>query len=215
MRTADLLLYARVHRTTAILIGVSAVAVLSALFGGTRIPLPSFGSAGTTEGIPYRQELPLMSAVFLTAVFGGAMAAHEEAAASRAHRVAVAHLVLLSLTACALSFATESLAVGLDAGLVYVRSLLVWLGLALLSVRLFGPQHGWILPLASAFPLVWFGPNRWNWTESSAADGLGWTIAAASLAVGSTAVAATRWRIRAAGRGGLGAWSRRPPVRPS
>ncbi|MFC5803433.1 hypothetical protein [Streptomyces formicae] len=205
MRATDLLRYARVHRAGAVLVGVMAVAILSALFGGTRIALPSIGSIGVSTGIPYRQELPLLSAVFLTAVLGGAMAAHEEAGAPRVHRVRAVCLAVLTVATCVFSFVTESLAVGPGAGLVYVRSTLIWLGLALVSVRLFGHQLGWAVPLASALPLTWFSQEWWDWTANPAEDFFSWTLAALSLSLGSAAIAATRWRMYTF-RSARGAW---------
>ncbi|MEU1896237.1 hypothetical protein [Streptomyces pristinaespiralis] len=195
MHATDLLRYARVHRAGAILGGVAAVAILSALFGGIRIALPSFGTPGVSTGIPFRRELPLLSAVFLTAAFGGAMAAHEEVGASRMHRVRSVYLMTLTLITCGFSFATESLAVGPDDGIVYVRSTVIWLGLALVSVRVFGPQLGWAIPLASTFPLVWLGGGWWDWTVNPPADWFSWSLAALSLFTGCVAVAASRWRI--------------------
>ncbi|MFD7575387.1 hypothetical protein ACFV6U_33520 [Streptomyces sp. NPDC059810] len=197
MNGSDLLRYARVHRAGAIVVGLSVVAVLSALFGGTRISLPSIGSASLSSGVPYRQELPLLSAVFLTAAFGGSMTAHEASGAFVSHRLHRAYFVALTLVACAISFGTESLAVGAEHGVVFVRSILIWLGLALLSVRLFGEQLGWVIPMASAFLLIWYPLNWWDWTANPASDPFSWCAAAVSLALGAAATAATPWRRRA------------------
>ncbi|MEU7021182.1 hypothetical protein ABZ990_11070 [Streptomyces sp. NPDC046203] len=196
MTGTDLLRYARVHRAGTILAGVTVVALLSAFFGGTRIALPSIGSASLSTAVPYRQELPLLSAVFLTAAFGGAMSAHEETGARTMHRLHSAYCVALTLTTCALSFGTEALAVGPEHGVVFVRSVLIWLGLALLSIRLLGQQLGWALPTASAFLLIWYPLNWWDWTVNPATDLLSWVLAATALAVGVVATAATPWRRR-------------------
>ncbi|MER8235905.1 hypothetical protein [Streptomyces sp. NPDC094049] len=181
----------------AILAGVTVVALLSAFFGGTRIALPSLGSASLSTGVPYRQELPLLSAVFLTAAFGGTMSAHEETGSQAMHRLHLVYCVALALVACALSFGTETLAVGPEGGIVFVRSLLIWFGLALLSIRLLGQQLGWVLPMASAFLLIWYPLNWWDWTASPADNAVGWATAVIALAMGVTATAATPWRRRA------------------
>ena len=194
MNGSDLLRYARVHRAVTILAGVTVVALLSAFFGGTRIALPSIGSASLSTGVPYRQELPLLSAVFLTAAFGGAMSAHEETGTRTMHRVHNAYCIVLTLASCALSFGTEAFAVGPERGVVFVRSVLIWLGLALLSVRLLGQQLGWVVPMASAFLLIWYPLGWWDWTANPAADPLSWAFAGGALTMGTAAIAATPWR---------------------
>ncbi|MFJ2788429.1 hypothetical protein ACIQCR_27435 [Streptomyces sp. NPDC093249] len=196
MYGSDLLRYARVHRAAPILAGAAAVALLSAFFGGDRIALPSIGSASLSTGVPYRQELPLLSAVFLTAAFGGAMSAHEETGARTMHRLRNAYCVALTATVCAFSFMTETLAVGPGQGTVFVRSVLIWLGLALLSVRLLGPQLGWVIPLASSLLLIWYPLNWWDWTAQPAGDLVSWGGAALALTIGVGAVSVTSWRRR-------------------
>ncbi|MGW1928462.1 hypothetical protein [Streptomyces sp. NPDC001919] len=196
MTGSDLLRYARVHRAAGVVAAAVAVALLSALFGNTRIALPSIGSASLSSGVPYRQELPLLSAVFITAAFGGSMAAHEACGAPVLHRLRRAYLVALTMLVCLLSFATESLAAGSEQGVVFVRSILIWLGLALLSVSLFGEQLGWVLPTASAFALIWYPLHWWDWTANPASDPTSWCIAGLSLASGAAATAATPWRRR-------------------
>ncbi|MCX5345834.1 hypothetical protein [Streptomyces atratus] len=194
MNSTDMLRYARVHRGGAILAGTAAVALLSAFFGGTPIALPSIGSGGLTTGVPYRQELPLLSAVFLTAALDGAMSAHDEIGASTMHRFRGAYCTALTLTACAFSFGAEALAVGPESGVVFVRSVLLWLGLALLSVRLLGQQLGWAIPLASALFVIWYPLNWWDWTANPATDLFSWAVAAVALTIGVAATAATPWR---------------------
>ncbi|UQI49724.1 hypothetical protein M1P56_34980 (plasmid) [Streptomyces sp. HU2014] len=194
MPGSDLLRYARVHRGVAVLAGTAAIALLSAFFGGTHIALPSIGSGGVTTGVPFRHELPLLSAVFLTATLDGAMSAHDEMGASTLHSFRFKYCTALTLIACAFSFSTEALAVGPEAGVVFVRSLLIWFGFALLSVRLLGHQLGWIIPLASAFFLIWYPRNWWDWTANSATDLFSWAAATIAMSVGVTATAATDWR---------------------
>ncbi|MFJ8730472.1 hypothetical protein [Streptomyces bauhiniae] len=196
MNPADLIRYARVHRAGAVLLATAAVALLSALFGGTNIALPSIGSGGVTTGVPYRQELPLLSAVFLTAALDGAMSAHDEMGAATMHRVCGTYRAVLTLVVCAFSFGTEALSVGPEAGVVFVRSVLIWFGLALLSVRLLGQHLSWVIPLASAFFLIWYPYNWWDWTANSPGDPFSWTVAGISLATGTAATAATPWRRR-------------------
>jgi hypothetical protein len=190
----DLLRYARVHRGPAVLAGTAVVALLSAFFGGTNIALPFIGSGGITTGVPYRQELPLLSAVFLSAALDGAMSAQDAMGASTMHQLRAAYFTALTLTVCAFSFGAEALANGPDSGIVFVRSTLIWLGLALLSAGVLGQQLGWGVPLASVLFLVWYPHNWWDWTANPATDFFSWAIAAVSLSLGVAATAATPWR---------------------
>lgn len=197
MNGTDLLRYARVHRATAVLTGTAVVALLSAFFGGTNIALPSIGSGGVTTGVPYRQELPLLSAVFLSAAFDGAMSAHDAMGASTMHRLRAVYCTALTLTVCAFSFGAEALANGPESGTVFIRSLLIWLGLALLSAAVLGQQLGWVIPLTSVLFLVWYPHNWWDWTANPATDLVSWAIAPIALSLGVAATAATPWRRKA------------------
>ncbi|WNI30147.1 hypothetical protein [Streptomyces sp. ITFR-6] len=192
----DLLRYGRAHRGGAVLAGTAAVAILSALFGGTHIALPSIGNGGITTGLPFRHELPLLSAVFLTATLGGAMSEHDEMGGAAMHRLRGAYCALLTLTACAFSFGTEALATGPAAGAVFVRSVLIWLGLALLSAKLLGQQLGWAIPLASALLLIWYPKTWWDWTANPPTELCSWAVAGTALGAGVVATAATPWRRR-------------------
>lgn len=144
--------------------------------------------------MPYRQELPLLSAVFLTAALDGPMSAHDEMGAATMHRFRIVYFSALTLTSCAFSFCAEALALGPDPGVVFVRSVMIWLGIALLSVRVLGQQLGWVIPLVSAFFLIWYPLNWWDWTADPADDVFSWTAAAIALTIGVAATAATPWR---------------------
>ncbi|MET7637149.1 hypothetical protein [Streptomyces sp. NPDC005438] len=197
MNGSDLLRYARCHRAVAVLSATATVALLSTLFGGTTIAVPSLGSGGVTTGVPYRHQLPLLSAVFLTATLDGTMSAHDRMAAFTPHRFGRVYRAGLLLTVAAFSFAAEALSGGLEAGTLFVRSLLIWLGLALLSARLLGHQLAWVIPLTSGFFLVWYPGNRLDWTDNPPTDPLSWALTATSLLAGTAALAATPWRLKA------------------
>ncbi|MGW6021128.1 hypothetical protein [Streptomyces sp. NPDC055099] len=211
MHGADLLRYARVHRAAAVLAGTAVVALLSAVFGGTNIALPSIGSGGVTTGVPYRHELPLLSAVFLAAALDGAMSAHDAMGAATMHRLRAAYCTALTSTVCAFSFGAEALANGPESGTVFVRSLLIWLGLALLSAAVLGQQLGWVIPLTSVLFLVWFPLNWWDWTANPATDLFSWAVAAIALSLGVASTAATPWRRKAFFRRTATAFTRAAP----
>jgi hypothetical protein len=198
MCATDVVRYARAHHALAILTGTAVVALASALLGGFPVALPSIGSGGVTTGIPFRREMPLLSAVFLTAALGGPMAAHDEAGAVRMHRCRTLYCTALTLTACAFSFGAEATAVGPESGVVFVRSLLVWFGLALVSVKLLGRQLGWAVPLGAAFLVIWYPETWWDWTAAPGTDVFSWGLAATAQLAGIGAIAATDWRRKVA-----------------
>ncbi|WP_237773442.1 hypothetical protein [Streptomyces luteocolor] len=197
MPRGEVLRCARVHRVGPVLLGVACVAALSAVLGGVRFPVPSLESGAGTVGVPFRRELPLVSAVFLTALWSGPMSAHEQGAADTFHRLRARLLAWTSLAAAVLSLLTEALTVGWPMGLVFVRSLAIWWGLAMLSLRLLGPHLAWVLPLGSAFPLVWFTGGALDWTSAGPGDARFWALAAASLALGTAGLAWTPWHSHA------------------
>ncbi|MGW0284772.1 hypothetical protein ACWDXT_16855 [Streptomyces sp. NPDC003236] len=199
MRLASLMRFARLHRVRPVLVGVALVALLSAVLGGFEVPVPTLGN-GVTKGIPFRRDLPMLSSVFLAASWASAMDVYERIGGPRYFRTQAVCLTVLTSTVCLCSFLVQALATDTSTGAVYVRSMLVWLGLALLSGRALGPSLTWALPVASAFPLIWLSDRAWwDWTAAPAADPAAWATAALSLTLGTLAVvAATPWRLRTA-----------------
>ncbi|MFI8933296.1 hypothetical protein ACIG3E_37215 [Streptomyces sp. NPDC053474] len=95
---------------------------MSAVLGGTQVPVPSLEDGGGTVGIPFRRDLPLLSAVFLATLWSGPMAAHEQLGSYVFHRARVQLLIGGVLMASCLSLTAETLAVDAAAGLIFVRA---------------------------------------------------------------------------------------------
>lgn len=197
MRWTDLLRYMRVHHVGRVMAGVTVVAAVSAVLGSVELPISSPSSDGTTTGIPFRRQLPLLPAVFLATMLASSMRDHEEIAGPRYLRVRAACIGACTVLASTIFFFSETMAVGPANGLIFVRSLLIWWGLAIVSASIGGPQLAWVLPLASSFPLIWWSPDPWDWTTSAATDPLSWCFAIFALIIGRLAVAATPWRRQA------------------
>ncbi|MFI9249421.1 hypothetical protein [Streptomyces sp. NPDC053069] len=196
MQVTALLRFARLHRLWPILAGVVLVALLSAFLGGFEIPLPSL-DGGAATGIPFRRDLPLLSGVFLAAAGTSSMHAYERAAGPRYFRLLGAYVLALTVVASLCSFAVQGLAAGAHTGVSFVRSMLIWFGLARVSARVIGWNLAWVLPVASVFPLIWLSDGAWwDWTAAPAADPVGWGTAAVSLSLGVLLTAATPWRVR-------------------
>lgn len=88
----------------------------------------------------------------------------------------------------------EYAATGPEAAIRYIRSMLAWMGLALLSGRLLGWAMAWLIPVASIFPLVYYGDRQWwDWTTSPAYAFATWFASLGCLLVGVVAFEATPW----------------------
>ncbi|MFJ4949610.1 hypothetical protein [Streptomyces sp. NPDC088760] len=200
MDYSDLIRYARAHRFLPIFAGILVVSLTSAVLGGVTVSLPSLG-AGSANGIPFRKELPLLSGVFLAASLGGGMSEQERVAGHRFRRTRCLAFISLSVISCGFSFVLETLAVDVPSGVVFVRSIITWLGLGVVSGQLGGARLIWALPVASVFPLVWFNSGDWDWTMRPAADVQAWIIATVPVMLGSLLLYVTRWRWSRLARG--------------
>jgi hypothetical protein len=141
--------------------------------------------------------MPLFTAVFAASIIGGPLWGVEKMASDRLYRFRLWTFYAVLFMACVFSFTAESVAAGADDGVIFVRSVLIWSGLSVLSGRLFGPQQSWILPLMSAFPLVWLSDESWwDWTAACVFDGTSWLFAVSSLAIGTFSLWLTPWRVR-------------------
>ncbi|MEV5412998.1 hypothetical protein AB0K60_29705 [Thermopolyspora sp. NPDC052614] len=71
-----------------------------------------------------------------------------------------------------------------------VRNVLLFLGLGLISARLFGRTLAWVLPLADFVVVGYWGaheggdPRRWAWQFHSYADAIAWVGTLITLAAG-------------------------------
>ncbi|MGW1198533.1 hypothetical protein ACWD4B_22240 [Streptomyces sp. NPDC002536] len=127
----------------------------------------------------------------------------EEAASSVLRTYEKAHLVVLYLATILLVGVPELIINGLGMAVVLSRALIIWLGLALLSGRLFGRKLSWILPVATVFPLTYLNqddlgrPRWWDWTGQTPSSSACWAIAAIGTLLGVMAFYLTPWRTRA------------------
>ncbi|MFI0963291.1 hypothetical protein ACH4S8_18075 [Streptomyces sp. NPDC021080] len=175
---------------------MTVVAVASAVLGGYHVPLPTVRD-GVSAGVPFRRELPMISGVFLAAVRTSSLAVFEDVAGPAYFRMRTNLTLATVAAACLLSFAAEGGAAGTSLGIVFVRSMLIWYGLALLSERVLGAGLAWIFPVASVFPLVWLSEGDWwDWTAAPASDLTSWCLAGACLTLGVVMTAVTRRRLR-------------------
>lgn len=197
MKRDHVILHLRGHRIVTCIVAGMIIAGISAAIGGYMIPIPSFDDGVTTQGVPFRNEIPLLMAVLTSSLIGGPLEEMELLAGNHLWRLRWQVIVLVLLLFSGVTCVTETIAVDLDSGVVFVRSLLLWAGMAFASGRLFGVNLSWILPLISTFPVVWFSnASWWDWTTSPAQDPFAWTSATVAVLGGIAALWLTPWRVR-------------------
>ncbi|AJE43861.1 hypothetical protein [Streptomyces nodosus] len=191
--------FLRAHRFCGIAVGWAVVIACDVMFGSARLDFPFSG--GGTSATPLRHEIPLALAVIAVGGLGSAMDSLEETAARGFRRAEICFLVGTVSVAAVLLVVAEAVVSPMDTVLLLLRGLLIWVGLALASGRVWGWRFSWILPLATLFPLTYWqvdGLGRfrwWDWTDQPGHSMPCWGIAIGSLLVGGGAMALTPWRV--------------------
>jgi len=124
-----------------------------------------------------------------------------EEMSTRPHRQAEQRYLIGLSVACAAAFlAFASMTLNPAQITVVARSLLGWLGLSLISGRLFGWQLAWALPLAVSGVLTYWGGGAgngytwWQFTARPHNDVPSLLLSACLLAAGALAYSASAWR---------------------
>ncbi|MFJ3220358.1 hypothetical protein ACIPLC_31110 [Kitasatospora sp. NPDC086801] len=198
--------YLRLHRLEVVCLGLLATCTTSAVVGSLVAVLPSGGPSGTVS-IPLRSYLPLTSAVIAVSSRHSAMADMEAAGSHWLKRSELLHTAAVAALVVVLTGVTELFVSTPEVAVVLSRAAVIWVGLAVLSGRLFGWLLSWILPVITLFPLTYLaedengGDRWWDWTQQEATSWPCWALAGVSMLIAACAMAATSWRTAAlAGR---------------
>ncbi|MFD4634613.1 hypothetical protein ACFVYR_28090 [Streptomyces sp. NPDC058284] len=170
------------------------VALAATAFVGQRVAVPEFRYL-VDFSVPVAEVVPLAHAVILATTLFSPMADLEQTSAQPMirHR----SLYLLALLALALGLSALPLLAGAT-GEVFAsaaRNVIGYLGLAMLSARLFGSGLAWLLPLAVFGPTLLLGvasdntPEPWAWSLHPASSTSAATVAAALWLTGACASA--------------------------
>ncbi|MCS0605208.1 hypothetical protein NX794_28945 [Streptomyces sp. LP11] len=175
------------------------VALAATAFAGQRVALPEFRYL-VDFSVPVAEVVPLAHAVILATTLFSPMADLEQTSAQPMSRHRGAYL--LTLLALALALTALPLLAGATAAVFAsaARNVVGYLGLAMLSARLFGSGLSWLLPLVVFGPTLLLGvradntPEPWAWslhppTSTSAA-----ALATALWLTGAYAAATARPR---------------------
>lgn len=188
----DALRYARAHHLVQSSVGLCAGAVAAYFAAGRELVLPAATASGSVA-MASMLYTALPFAMLVAVSLHSAMACLEQTATAVLRRTELVHLALLTVLSCAL-FAAATYAGGgrVTAGVLAeaVRNVLLFLGLGLISARLFGRALAWVLPLADFVVVGYWGahdggtPRWWAWQFHSYASTVAWAGALGTLAAG-------------------------------
>ncbi|MET9290850.1 hypothetical protein [Streptomyces sp. NPDC003077] len=151
------------------------IALATTAFAGSQVDFPDFRYL-VDFGVPVAAIAPVAYAIVLGTTLFTPMADLELTAAQPMHRHRALHLTGLALLAVLLT------ALPLPAGLPFpvfvtaARNAVGYLGLAMISGRLFGSGLAWLLPLGTFGPTLLLGvgrdstPEWWAWSLPPATD---------------------------------------------
>lgn len=200
---APTLLYLSSRRWSTLLATATAVAVLAALFGSTKVGLPTAGGGAPTVSFSrlFAVAAGVVPALTLVSRMSDLEAAHGRSFARCRTIVLTAALALSGALVVLGTFVGGG---GLDGALGTSRAVLGWFGLALVSGRLLGWNQSWALPwTVTAAVLYWgFDSNqaRYRWWEFTAqpADHVpSAALVLVLLLAGMIAYSLTPWHLRA------------------
>lgn len=190
----DLIRYVRSHHGTGFLVGTVLLAVVNAALGAQTLALPSAVTEGGTNDLPLRNDIPIVIAALLVGGLNGPMRDFEMTAAGILRSAMRWQLATGLGIALLIGVGAEYAMMGPEIATRYLRSTLIWTGLALISGRLLGMAMAWLIPVASTFPLMYYGDRQWwDWTTAPAYSPMTWGVAIASLIVGIAAFETTSW----------------------
>lgn len=189
----DVVRYARAHHLLQLAAGLGAASAAAYFAADRQLVIPA-ATANGSMAMPSMVYTALPFAVLVAVSLHSSMASLEQAATSVLRRAELVHLSLLTVLSCAL-FAAATYVGGsgqVTAGPLAeaVRNVLLFLGLGLISARLFGRALAWALPLAQFVVVGYWGmhdggnPRWWAWQLQSYADLMAWAGTLATLVAG-------------------------------
>ena len=175
------------------------VALVATAFAGQRVAVPEFRYL-VDFSVPVAEVVPLAHAVILATTLFSPMADLEQTAAQPMTRHRGLYLVVL--LALALGLSALPLLTGATAEVFgsAARNVVGYLGLGMISARLFGSGLAWLLPLGMFGPTLLLGvdsnntPEPWAWSLHASSSTSAAVVAAALWGIGVAAAATGRPR---------------------
>jgi hypothetical protein len=190
-----------IRRVPTVLVTVGLVGALTAWLGRFEASLPSAVSGGQAT-VPVWRLFALVAATMPIVAMHSRLADLELVATRRLRHQQRLYLVGMGTGCALLHIGIAAVTLPVPVLLILARSWPAWFGLALLAGSVAGWRLSWVLPVATAGALVYWGyrgDGRYAWWEFSARphdDVPSLVLSLTLLVVGLTAYAATPWRRR-------------------
>lgn len=194
---ANIRRYLRAHHSSAFLIGIVTLTVALVKVGTQKLAVPTVGLAGSVT-FPLDRFLPLGFAIVAVGSLHSAMQSAERMATRRLHQYRTRQLVAIFIL-CASVIASARLYTNLPL-LTPMRAYVAWFGLALISGSALSWRQCWVLPIASLFPLIYYGrdgnghPRWWDISAAGAPNFPAAVVASVLFTLGILAFTASLWR---------------------
>ncbi len=195
-----LLIFARSRRVFVLLAMSMLVSILVIVFGGFLIGAPSAARGGTA--IPLVRLSSFAPGVLAVLVLTSQLRNLEAAAGAAVRRLETLTLLAVFVAASLLFLTGSVISAGLQIVPLISRALLAWLGLALISGRIFGWRTCWLLPGVVLCVLIYWGFDSvvgayrwWEFTATGTESVSSSVLSVALLVGGLLAYAWTPWRI--------------------
>ncbi|MEU7410835.1 hypothetical protein AB0B40_16175 [Streptomyces sp. NPDC042638] len=170
------------------------VALAATAFAGQRVALPQFRYL-VDFSVPVAEVVPLAYAVILATTLFSPMADLERTSAQPMRRHRAVYLGGLLVLALALSALPLLAGATREVTVAAARNVVGYLGLAMISARLFGSGLAWLLPLGMFGPTLLIGvrsdntPQPWAWSLHPASATSAAVLAVALWLAGACAAA--------------------------
>lgn len=193
MDTHALGLYWRNHSGSQFLAGSALFLLGMFVLKDSQLFLPSLTEYANT---PLIGALPMALGALAAITIWSPIPDYDELVSAQARKVRIIHPVAITIIAVLVAFTTASIVFqSIEAGLIYSRLLLYWLGLAFIGTALPMRQLVVLLPLA-VFLIITFngytqqGPRIFNPHHRKITDPTAWTLTLTSITIGLAAITA-------------------------
>jgi hypothetical protein len=189
-------LYARAHRLHLVIFALISIPLAELLLGSFNLVVP-----GARSSVTFRSIAPTVVVSLIIGNCQTPLSEWEDAASQTARAVYESYLAATLLVGAATTLASQLILNDHATAVIVARCYLMSAALALVSARLLGWRKGWVLPLASLFPLLEFkldstGRDRWwDWSGQPPGAVSCWVLVVASLLTATLAVLLTPHRI--------------------
>lgn len=195
------IIFLRSRRTVSGTVVVCLIALCLIIMGSDEFASPTVASEGV-EKIPIWRFLVAATAIVPALLLHSPFGEIESVRGREVRRFEHFYLSGLAFTFLVMIVVASTLTSGWQVGLISGRGFVGWLGIALISGRIFGWRLSWCIPSIMMLIFIYWGQighGQYYWWEFSArpvADAISLGLAVSILIVGSLAYWLDQWRLR-------------------